>query len=168
MNVTRPIALATLSVLVSACAEPVSPTSHVVIGTRSSVSPTSASILTVSPTSLTFGPTPVGTFDYEIVTISNSGDAADYISTVNFPTATPDPPFFPTFGGSCNTSIDPNDPNQRNYWIPAGGSCTFQWGFHPTTRGGGRPPWTATGSGTLSFDSGASFSIDFTGLSTPH
>ncbi len=166
MKVTRPIALAALSVLVSACAEPVSPTNRIVIGARSSASPTIlSSNLTVSPTSLTFGPTPVGTFAYAIVTISNSGDAADYISTA---TATPDPPFFPTFAGTCNTSIDPNDPNQRNYWIPAAGSCTFEWGFHPTTHGGGRPPWTHTGTGTLFFDSSPSLSIDFTGLATPH
>lgn len=166
MHFTRPIALAALSVLVSACAEPVSPTNGTVIGAppRAEVSITSSN-LTVSPTSLTFGPVKVGTFAYAFVTISNSGDAADYISTA---TATPDPPFFPTFAGTCNTSIDPNDPNQRNYWIPAGGSCTFQWGFHTTKRGGGRPPWTHTGSGTLYFDSAAPISIAFTGLATPH
>ena len=163
MNVSRPIALAALSVLISACAEPVSPTNRAVIGTSPSASViTASSNLTVSPTSLTFGPTPVGTFAYDIVTISNSGDADDYISTA---TATPDFPFFPTFGGTCNTSIDPNG---RSYWIPAGSSCTFQWGFHPIKRGGGRPPWTITGSGTLYFDSFAPISISFTGLSTPH
>ncbi len=163
MNVTRPIALAALSVLVSACAEPVCPPNPLAIGAppRGSVI-TASSNLTVSPTSLTFGPTPVGSFAYDIVTISNSGDADDYISTA---TATPDFPFFPTFTGTCNTSIDPNG---RNYWIPAGSSCTFQWGFHPIKRGGGRPPWTITGSGTLYFDSFAPISISFTGLSTPH
>ena len=154
MKFTSPIAVAAVSLLLSAYAEP----------RRSTSLPVPASNLSVSPTSLTFGPIAVNGFTFAMVTITNSGDAADYIAT-----ATPvEGTFFATFGGTCNTSIDPSDPLQRNYWIPAGGSCTFQWGFHPTTRGGGRPPWTSTGSGTLFFDSHAPISISFTGLATPH
>lgn len=119
--------------------------------------------LAVTPSSITFPTTPVGGFSYDTVTISNTGDTADYLVTA---TASPDPPFFPTFGGTCNTSIDPNG---RTYWIPAGGSCTFQWGYHPTTRPGkGRPPWTQTGTGTLFFDSGTTLAVSFTGQVSPH
>ena len=164
MNVKRAIALATLSVLTNACSEPVSPTSRTLPATRSSVEPSIASSnLTVSPASLFFGPTAFGSFDYDIVTISNTGDAADYITTA---TATPDNTFFPTFAGTCNTSVDPDDPNDppRNYYIPAGGSCTFQWGFSPPVR---RPRFYA-GSGTIYFDSGASLTITFGAFGIPH
>lgn len=165
MKFTHPTALAVVSLLISAFAEPGSSTKDIVTGTHRSPSLTmTASNLTVSPTSLTFGPIPVNSFVYAMVTITNTGDAADYIAS-----ATPvEGTFFATFAGTCNTSVDPNDPLERNYWIPAGGSCTFQWGYHPTTRGGGKPPWTQTGSGTLTFDSHAPISISFTGLATPH
>ena len=165
MKIVQPIALAGLSVLISAYAEPGSSTTSVVIGARPGASQmVVSSILSVSPTSLSFGPTPVNTFAYAIVTISNTGDAADYIAGASPVEGT----FFATFAGTCNTSIDPNDPNQRNYSIPAGGSCTFQWGYNPTTRGGGKPPWMQTGTGTLTFDSHAPISIPLTGLATPH
>ena len=165
MKFTSPIALAVVSLLVSAYAEPGSSTMGIVTGARPSSSLTvTASNLSVSPTSLTFGPIAVNAFVYAMVTITNSGDAADYIQT-----ATPgEGTFFATFGGTCNTSIDPDNPSLGNYWIPAGGSCTFQWGYHPTTRGGGRPPWTQTGTGTLIFVGHAPISISFTGLATPH
>jgi len=114
-------------------------------------------ILSVTPTAITFAPTVVGAFNYQLVTITNSGDAADYITTA---TASPNPPFFPTFGGTCNTSIDPN--NNKNYYIPPGFSCTFQWGFHPE-KPGRRP-----GTGTLFFDSGATLAVTFSGVATPH
>lgn len=110
-------------------------------------------VLSVSPTAVTFATVSVGAFDYQMVTITNSGDATDYIST-----ATADAPFFPTFGGTCNTSIDPNDPNHRNYWIPAGSSCTFQWAFNPTTH-----PGKYTGTGTLIFDVSSPLNVSLTG-----
>lgn len=164
MKITHPFALIGVSLLVGAYGNTGSSTKSVITGVRLGASMAAASNLSVTPTSLTFGPTPVNSFVYAMVTISNSGDAADYIVT-----ATPsEGTFFATFGGTCNLSIDPTDPAQRNYWIPAGGSCTFQWGYHPTTRGGGRPPWTETGTGTLIFLNHASISIPLTGLATPH
>lgn len=164
MKITHPFALMGFSLLVGAYGNAGSSAKSVVTGVRLGASMAVASNLSVTPTSLTFGPTPVNTFVYDLVTISNSGDAADYIVT-----ATPsEGTFFATFGGTCNVSVDPTDPNQRNYWIPAGGSCTFQWGYHPTTRGGGKPPWTQTGTGTLIFLNHAPISIPFTGLATPH
>jgi hypothetical protein len=114
-------------------------------------------ILSVTPTAVTFDPTVVGGFNYQFVTITNSGDAADYITTA---TASPYPPFFATFAGTCNTSIDPN--NQQNYYIPPGFSCTFEWGFNPA-KPGRRP-----GTGTLVFQSGATLAVTFAGVATPH
>jgi hypothetical protein len=113
-------------------------------------------VLSVSPTALVFATTVVGDFAYGIVTVTNSGDAADYISTA---TADPNPPFFPTFAGTCNTSVDGNG---QNYYIPAGTSCTFQWGFHPSRAG------RVNGSATLSFQSGATLTIDLTGMGKPN
>lgn len=106
-------------------------------------------VLSVSPTAITFANTAVGEFDYQIVTITNSGDEADYILTANA-----DQPFFPTFGGTCNFSVDGNG---QNYYIPAGTSCTFQWGFNPAK------PGKSTGEGTLFFQSGAKIDVSFTG-----
>ena len=119
---------------------------------RSAVGP----VLSVSPTAVVFAPTPVGEFSYEIVTISNTGDATDFISS-----ATPvESPFFATFGGTCNVSIDPI--SGKNYYIPPGSSCTFQWGFNP-----GRPG-RQTGTGTLNFESGATLTVALTGRGLPH
>ena len=115
-----------------------------------------SSILSVSPSAVVFSNTTVGTFDYQMVTVSNTGTDGDYIATAD---AVPNPPFFPTFAGTCNTSIGPSG---ANYWIPAGESCTFQWGFHPSK------PGKQSGVGTLSFASGATASVTLTGKGTPH
>ena len=112
--------------------------------------------LTLSPTALTFAPTTVGDFDYQMVTITNGGAEAEYISTA---TTSGNPPFFPTYGGTCNFSVDETN---KNYYIPAGESCTFQWGFHPAR------PGKQMGTGTLYFDSGATLTVTFTGKGTPH
>jgi len=113
-------------------------------------------VLSVSPTAVAFAPTPVGGFSYEIVTITNTGDATDFISS-----ATPvESPFFATFGGTCNFSVDPI--TGKNYYIPAGSSCTFQWGFNPSR------PGRQTGTGTLNFESGATLTVSFTGRALPH
>jgi hypothetical protein len=113
-------------------------------------------VLSVSPTTVAFAPTPVGVISYEIVTITNTGDATDFISS-----ATPvESPFFATFAGTCNTSVDPI--TLKNYYIPAGSSCTFQWGFDPSR------PGRQTGTGTLNFESGATLTVSFTGRALPH
>jgi hypothetical protein len=112
-------------------------------------------VLSVSPSAITFATITAGEFDYQMVTITNSGDAGDYIQTA---TADPDPPFFPTFGGTCNTSIGPD--GVTPYYIPAGGSCTFQWGFHPTH------PGKRTGTGTLVFVTSAPIDVSLSGKAT--
>ena len=123
-------------------------------GTRVKLGP----MISVSPTSIEFANTITGNFTYETVTISNTGDAADYLTT-----ATPfEGTFFATFGGTCNVSIDPNDPTERNYWIPANESCTFQWGFHPPH------PGKFHGTGTLIFDNSPSITLSFTARGTQH
>jgi hypothetical protein len=63
-------------------------------------------------------------------------------------------PFWPTFGGTCN--------NQLLYYLPAGASCTFQWGFKPEKLGQRRD------TGQISFESGASVSVELEGRGTPH
>ena len=115
-------------------------------------------VISVTPTSVTFANTLVGEFSYQVVTISNTGNAADYL-TVAIPS---EGTFFQTGGGTCNASVDPNDPNQRNYWIPAGFSCTFQWGFNPSK------PGKQTGTGTMIFDNSPSIDLSFTGRGTKH
>jgi hypothetical protein len=108
--------------------------------------------MSVSSTSLTFPTTVVGEFAYLTITIYNNGDADEYLYT-----ATASGDFFPTFGGTCNTSIGPTG---RNYYIPAGTSCTFQWGFHPSH------PGKHIGTGILDFDISPSISISLTGRAT--
>jgi hypothetical protein len=116
-----------------------------------------ASNLTVSPTLLSFDDAVVGAAcpgtgcTYAEVTITNGGDALEHLSTA---TTDPEPPFFPTFGGSCNT------PNA--YDIPVGESCTFQFGFKP------QHPGKFTGTGTINFDSGASVTVDLVGFGRHH
>jgi hypothetical protein len=113
-------------------------------------------VLSVSPTTVAFPLTPVGGFSYEIVTITNTGDAPDFLTT-----ATPgEPPLYATFGGTCNLSIDPN--TQKNYYIPAGSSCTFQWAFNPSRAG------RQAATGTLIFESGATLTVLLTGRALPH
>jgi hypothetical protein len=113
-------------------------------------------VLTYFPRPVDFGTTVVGEIAYQLVTIQNNGDADDYLST-----ATATDPFFPTFGGTCNTSLDPLDPT-HNYRIPAGGSCTFQWGFNPTH------PGKYNGTGTLQFEQSATLPVNFVGRGTKH
>ena len=112
-------------------------------------------VISVSPTSVGFANTVAGEFNYQMVTISNTGDADDYVSTA----APPEGTLFATFGGSSNFSVDPNDPT-HNYRIPANGSCTFQWGFHPPH------PGKFTGTGTLTFENSPSITLSFTGKGT--
>ncbi len=85
------------------------------------------------------------------MTITNNGELTETLTTAE---ATPNPPFFPTFGGTCNV--------QYSYMLPAGQSCTFQWGFKP------QHPGKVTGTGTISFLSGASLGVVLVGKGTPH
>jgi hypothetical protein len=118
---------------------------------------TAASNLTVSPAVLVFPDTVVGTdcpganCTYAEVTITNGGTDTETLTTANTDT---DPPFWPTFGGSCNTP--------DAYMLPAGESCTFQFGFKPTH------PGKFTGTGTINFASGASVSVDLIGFGRHH
>jgi hypothetical protein len=112
--------------------------------------------LTVSPSSLTFPPTPVGpdcpgdNCAYADVTISNSGPDTEHLVGADAPSGA----FWPTFGGTCNV--------QHLYFLPAGQSCTFQWGFKPEKPGQRRD------TGHISFESGASLSVELEGRGTPH
>src|SRR5262249_41299087 len=99
--------------------------------------------LTVSPAAVAFPDTPSGTtfptnFSFDRVSITNGGPTSQILSTA---TAAPDPPFFATFGGTCNTVYA--------YNIPPGATCTFQFGFNPEV------PGSYAGSGSISFSSGA-------------
>jgi streptogramin lyase len=110
--------------------------------------------LTVSPNALVFPPTPAGpnypdNFSFQSVAITNSGPTNQILTTA---TADPDPPFFPTFGGTCNTVY--------GYNIPPGATCTFQFGFNPPA------PGSYTGSGTISFSSGAALHVGLSGTGT--
>jgi len=116
----------------------------------------SGPVLSVSPATVVFAPTPVGGFTYATVTITNSGDAADFIST-----ATPvEPPFFAPFAGTCNTSVDPI--SGKNFYLLPGSACTFQWGFNPSRAG------RQTATGTLYFESGATLTVSLIGRGLPH
>jgi hypothetical protein len=114
--------------------------------------------LSVSPTTLTFSPTPVGpecpgaNCTYEIVTITNNGTATEHL--IGASAGTPGPPFWPTYGGTCNM------PNL--YVLPPGESCTFQWGFKP------EHPGHVQATGQISFESGQSVSVELDGRGTPH
>src|SRR4026209_2583443 len=77
-------------------------------------------VLTYFPRPVDFGTTTFGEIAFELMTIQNTGDADDDLRT-----ATATDPFFPTFGGTCQTLVDPQNP-AHNYRIPAGQSCTFQ------------------------------------------
>jgi hypothetical protein len=114
-----------------------------------------AMTLSVSPTTLTFAPTVVGpecpgaNCTYGMVTITNNGTATEHLVG-----ATAGAPFWPTYGGTCNT------PNM--YLLAPGESCTFQWGFKP------EHPGQAHGTGQISFESGQSVSVQLDGRGTPH
>lgn len=110
-----------------------------------------SSNLTVSPAVVVFPNTPVGTdcpgvnCTYAMVTITNNGSQTEQLVT-----AEADSPFWPTYGGTCNATYA--------YYLPAGESCTFQWGFKPVH------PGRVVGVGTVSFKSGASVGVLLTGV----
>ena len=113
--------------------------------------------LSVSPTALSFPGTPVGpdcpgaNCAYAIVTITNTGSETEHLIGA---AAGSYGPFWPTYGGTCNT------PNM--YYLSPGASCTFQWGFKP-----GKPGHVQD-TGTISFESGATVSVDLEGRGSPH
>ena len=113
--------------------------------------------LTVSPTALSFPNTPVGpdcpgaNCTYAMVTITNTGSGTEHLTGA---AAGSYGPFWPTYGGTCNT------PNM--YVLPAGASCTFQWGFKP------EHPGRVRDTGTINFESGESVSIELDGRGSPH
>jgi hypothetical protein len=111
--------------------------------------------LSVAPNPVVFAPTTVGGFNYQLVTVSNSGEVGEYIATA---TPVDADPFFATFAGTCQGSTGPGGA----YYVPPSGSCTFQWGFKPSR------PGKVTGSGTLSFASGATLNLAFSGKGMPH
>ncbi len=105
--------------------------------------------LSVSPAVVVFPDTSVGAISYQEVTISNTGSQTENLLTA---TADPNPPFWPTFGGTCNVNF--------GYAVPAGASCTFQWGFKPVH------PGRTVGVGTISFESGAALGVVLVGKGT--
>lgn len=111
--------------------------------------------LTVSPAEVSFANTAVGTVcpgancSYAMVTITNTGTQTERLVSAK---GDPTPPFWPTFGGTCN--------NQYLYLLPAKESCTFQWGFKPQN------PGKFKGTGTISFESGATVTVALTGVGT--
>jgi hypothetical protein len=113
--------------------------------------------LTVAPATLSFPTTPVGpacpgaNCTYAMVTITNTGSGTEHLVGA---AAGSSGPFWPTFGGTCNL------PNM--YFLPAGESCTFQWGFKPAHRG------RAHDTGTITFESGESVTFELEGRGTPH
>jgi len=113
--------------------------------------------LTISPAALSFPPTPVGpacpgaNCTYAEVTITNTGSDTEHLIGA---AAGSYGPFWPTFGGTCNT------PNM--YYLSPGASCTFQWGFKPSK------PGHVQDTGTINFESGDSVSVELDGRGTPH
>ena len=111
--------------------------------------------LTVSPSEVSFANTAVGSVcpgancSYAIVTITNTGTQTERLVGAK---GDPSPPFWPTFGGTCNVKF--------LYLIPPKTSCTFQWGFKP------QEPGKAKGSGSISFESGAAVNVVLTGVGT--
>ncbi len=104
--------------------------------------------LTVSPSVVVFSDTPVGAISYAEVTITNNGSNAEPITGAEPANA----PLWATWGGTCNVIYGKA--------VPAGASCTFQWGFKPD-----RPGRVST-IGTISFHSGASLGVVLTGKGT--
>jgi hypothetical protein len=85
---------------------------------------------------------------YGMITIHNNLPTAQTITS-----AFADPPFWVTWGGSCNSIT-------LNKTIPANGACELQWGFAPTAA-----KTTFTGKGTVSFASGLNLSLGLQGTS---
>jgi hypothetical protein len=102
--------------------------------------------LTVKPITVLMKTT-VGTFIYKMVTISNTGSTSETITGADATAA----PFWMTWGGTCNNLT-------YDKVIPAHGSCTLQWGFHPTATG------LVTGLGNITFKGGATVSVFLNGI----
>jgi hypothetical protein len=106
---------------------------------------TSVAGVTLRPTVARFNAN-VGTLTYKIVRATNTGTSTEVLVSAS---AT-NPPFWPTWGGTCNIS-----------WaarvLAPGQSCTFQFGFHPTARG------TVLGVGTLYYLSGTTATVRLRG-----
>jgi len=107
---------------------------------------TAAAGVTVSPTPLKFK-TRVGNITYGMVTITNTGGSSETLTGA----AAPNPPFWPTWGGSCNLA-------PINRVVLPGRSCTFQFGFKPTEKG------NVSRQGTLTFQSGATLTVQLKGV----
>jgi hypothetical protein len=105
--------------------------------------------LSIDPDSITFQPTVVGDYSYEMATITNAGPEDDTIVGV-LPQGES---LFPTQAGTCNL---------QNWLIPAGTSCTYQFGFHPDR------PGRVRNTITLYFGSGATLDVTLTGRGRPH
>ncbi len=111
--------------------------------------------LTVSPAVVVFPNTPVGpdcpgnNCSYAMVTIANNG-AQDV--TLGVAEADPSQTFWATYGGTCNVVYA--------YVLPAGQTCTFQWGFAPPH------PGKFMGTGTISFADGSMVGVVLTGKGT--
>jgi hypothetical protein len=89
----------------------------------------------------------VGTIAYGMVTITNRGSGAEMLMSAT----APNPPFWPTWGGTCNSVA-------VNKVVAPGRSCTFQFGFKPTQKG------HVTGQGTITFQSGNTLTVQLTGV----
>jgi hypothetical protein len=111
--------------------------------------------LTVSPTEIAFANTAAGTecpganCSYAMVTITNNGSQTERLVSAK---GDPTPPFWPTYGGTCSV--------QYLYQLPPKESCTFQWGFKP------QKPGKFKGTGTITFESGATVNVALTGVGT--
>jgi hypothetical protein len=103
----------------------------------------------IDPDSLEFPPTLVGDYGYAMATITNTGPDDDVLIGV-LPQGEP---LFPTQAGTCNL---------QNWIIPAGTSCTYQFGFHP------QRPGRVRSTLTLHFGSGATLAMSLTGRGRPH
>ncbi len=117
---------------------------------------TASGSISVSPSAVTFPNATVGAAcspgpgcTYAEVTLTNTSAVTVTLTTA---TASPNPPFYPTFGGTCNVTYA--------YHIPANTSCTFQWGFRPVHHG------KTMGTGTIFFDNGDTVTVGLTGKGT--
>jgi hypothetical protein len=113
-----------------------------------------AGSLTVAPTVRHFQGKPVAGAPcpgkgcvYALVKIRNR---TANVETIVSATATN--PFWPTYGGTCNVVYA--------YAIPAGKTCTFQFGFKPTAAG-----TLYTGTGNVMFVSGETLTVTLIGKS---
>jgi hypothetical protein len=105
-----------------------------------------AADVTASPMPLKFK-TGVGNITYGMVTITNTGGSSETLTGA----VAPNPPFWPTWGGSCNL------PPINRVVLP-GRSCTFQFGFKPTQKG------HVSGQGTMTFQSGTTLTVELDGV----